>query len=311
MTGTDPRRRRLRFPRRSAGAPPPAGPTRPGRTVPHAGTSDDPDPGTLLDRVAALGPHFTLHHGPTPQPEPFPPVGPAPDPAPEATDPAGSRPLVELRGPLLLATAADIGRRVGTTDTRVGASTLHLGLAARLWSSALGCAVLAGRVPDLAPDRLWWCLPADGPLRLRLVGPRYASDPPGPADPDPLAAAVHRTVRSALDPLAGELRVEPGLSPRIVLGNTASALVGTARVLRATVPEYADLITSLTLRLLARSPLDAAGRVLPGPDGDPAGGYLRRSCCLYYRVPGGGTCGDCVLNTRARRTRPGGDREPT
>ncbi|MGW5694872.1 (2Fe-2S)-binding protein, partial [Streptomyces asiaticus] len=24
-------------------------------------------------------------------------------------------------------------------------------------------------------------------------------------------------------------------------------------------------------------------------------GYRRRTCCLYYRVPGGGLCGDCVL----------------
>ncbi|MQS08872.1 (2Fe-2S)-binding protein, partial [Streptomyces alkaliphilus] len=119
--------------------------------------------------------------------------------------------------------------------------------------------------------------------------------------PDPLAAAVHRTVRSALDPLAEELRAATGLSPRIALGNTASALVGTGRVLRAARPERAELTGSLLLRLLARSPLDAAGRMSPGPDGDPTGGYLRRSCCLYYRVPGGGTCGDCVLNTRSRR----------
>ncbi|MEU7551440.1 (2Fe-2S)-binding protein [Streptomyces sp. NPDC044571] len=23
--------------------------------------------------------------------------------------------------------------------------------------------------------------------------------------------------------------------------------------------------------------------------------FVRRSCCLYYKVPGGGFCGDCVL----------------
>jgi FhuF-like iron-sulfur protein len=23
--------------------------------------------------------------------------------------------------------------------------------------------------------------------------------------------------------------------------------------------------------------------------------FRRRSCCLYYRVPGGGLCGDCTL----------------
>jgi ferric iron reductase protein FhuF len=24
-------------------------------------------------------------------------------------------------------------------------------------------------------------------------------------------------------------------------------------------------------------------------------GFRRRSCCLFYRLPGGGTCGDCPL----------------
>ncbi|MGG7569367.1 (2Fe-2S)-binding protein [Streptomyces sirii] len=28
--------------------------------------------------------------------------------------------------------------------------------------------------------------------------------------------------------------------------------------------------------------------------------FSRRSCCLYYRAPGGGLCGDCVLR-QARR----------
>ncbi|MGI5249917.1 (2Fe-2S)-binding protein [Actinacidiphila glaucinigra] len=37
---------------------------------------------------------------------------------------------------------------------------------------------------------------------------------------------------------------------------------------------------------------DAGGLRLTGP-GAPA--YVRRSCCLYYRVPGGGLCGDCAL----------------
>ncbi len=38
--------------------------------------------------------------------------------------------------------------------------------------------------------------------------------------------------------------------------------------------------------------------------------FRRRSCCLYYRVPGGGICGDCVLRRPVRRTRTAGDRSP-
>jgi hypothetical protein len=55
-----------------------------------------------------------------------------------------------------------------------------------------------------------------------------------------------------------------------------------------------------------------AGRLLAGPSGLLAGtgelrpprppdrdwSFRRRSCCLYYRVPGGELCGDCVLSHR-------------
>lgn len=27
-------------------------------------------------------------------------------------------------------------------------------------------------------------------------------------------------------------------------------------------------------------------------------GYRRTSCCLYYRTPGSGVCGDCVFTTK-------------
>jgi ferric iron reductase protein FhuF len=30
----------------------------------------------------------------------------------------------------------------------------------------------------------------------------------------------------------------------------------------------------------------------PPPD------FLRNSCCLYYRLPDGGLCGDCVLRVK-------------
>ena len=32
------------------------------------------------------------------------------------------------------------------------------------------------------------------------------------------------------------------------------------------------------------------------PQQGPA--FTRRTCCLYYRLPGGGLCGDCVLHQR-------------
>src|SRR2546423_754961 len=47
--------------------------------------------------------------------------------------------------------------------------------------------------------------------------------------------------------------------------------------------------------LLARGPRRGGGQL-----GVRAGRltFRRRSCCLFYRLPGGGTCGDCPLRPR-------------
>jgi ferric iron reductase protein FhuF len=39
-------------------------------------------------------------------------------------------------------------------------------------------------------------------------------------------------------------------------------------------------------------PLAGTGRRLPD------GRFVRRSCCLLYRLPGAGTCLDCILTER-------------
>ncbi|MFC8718584.1 hypothetical protein [Kitasatospora sp. NPDC057198] len=98
---------------------------------------------TAADRLAALGPYFAVRA------DPFPPPG--------------FRPLGELYGAggPLAARIAEVARVLGAAELRVAASTAHLGLAARLWSVALGAAVVAGRVPDLAGA--WFALPAQGP----------------------------------------------------------------------------------------------------------------------------------------------------
>ena len=60
----------------------------------------------------------------------------------------------------------------------------------------------------------------------------------------------------------------------------------------------------LANRLLAREPLLGTGTFDHRPDdGGPRPGwsFTRTSCCLFYRVPGGGLCGDCVLAAPRRR----------
>lgn len=45
------------------------------------------------------------------------------------------------------ARAGTVNERYGTAETRIGVSIAHLGLAARLWSPVLACALLHGIVP--------------------------------------------------------------------------------------------------------------------------------------------------------------------
>lgn len=224
----------------------------------------------LLARTSAIGPYFAVGTGPR-------------------EDAAGFVPLARLYAdPALLAgAAADVGRRMGTGDVRVAASTLQLGLASRLWSVALGTAALAGRVPDLSPERLWWRAVTSGPLALWLVDP-VAAVPGDPAD------TLHEVVvEGHLTPLAAEMRRVFRLSPQVLRGNAASALVGTLRVLHAQLPHPDFPPLPWARALLDREPLAGTGRL--STRGGEVVAFRRRSCCLYYRV-GGGVCGDCVLD---------------
>ncbi|MFF3618646.1 (2Fe-2S)-binding protein [Streptomyces sp. NPDC002467] len=219
----------------------------------------------VLRRLASVGPFFTVPHGSRPPGE-------------------GFRPLDELYGERLEPYVAEVGRRIGSGPGRVAASTAQLGIASRLWSIGLGCAALAGRVPDLAPDRVWWRLPSAGSLELWLPEPGELP-----------AGALGENVLGNLAVLDAGLRERFGVSPKVLRGNAASGLVGALRVLLDRVPGGAAV--------------DLAGDLL-GEGGALAGtgtfideeglgvAFVRRSCCLYYKVPGGGLCGDCVLRTR-------------
>ncbi|OBH91134.1 (2Fe-2S)-binding protein [Mycobacterium sp. E2989] len=169
-------------------------------------------------------------------------------------------------------------RRYHTTDLRVAASLVHLGHASRLWSPVLACAVGHGVVPDLGALQR-----ADDGAPLRLPAPVGIPA----ASPDALYRVV---VRDHLQPLAAGLRV--GLAPALLAGNIASALAGAARALLAARPDLGPRIAETTRALLGMGVLAGSG-VVTGADL----GFKRRSCCLFYRLPGRAVCGDCVFET--------------
>ncbi|MFI1044563.1 (2Fe-2S)-binding protein [Streptomyces griseoruber] len=190
-----------------------------------------------------------------------------------------------------------VSRALRAPEERIGASVAQQGLAARLWSAALGCAVLYGALPDLDPRLLRWDPDGSAPddLWLTEVGAL-------PADAATLAAVV---LDGHLEPLSAALRAHHRVAPGLLRGNAASALAGAARQLEQWAhthgrPGTAARARALTAELFTHPLLADTGI----RTGTPAGTAFRRSsCCLYYRVPGGGVCGDCCF-TRPPRSSP-------
>ncbi|MFE6666371.1 (2Fe-2S)-binding protein [Streptomyces sp. NPDC057697] len=178
-----------------------------------------------------------------------------------------------------------VAARLGTAERRVAASVAHLGLASRLWSVALGPAALTGSFPALPPGALCWDPEQPAPDDLWLDG----------AEPLPgTACRIREAVQYGhLVPLAEAVHRDGPLADRLLWGNAGSALAGAlnrlvvwARAHRR--PDVAARARALTAELFDHPDLRNTG----APH-DVA--FRRRSCCLYYRTPGGGLCGDCVF----------------
>ena len=220
-----------------------------------------------LEGAAALGPFFAI----------------ATDPA-EGADPTW-RPLPETDPARLDGLVGAYADRLGTAERRVAASILFQGLASRFWSPVVAAAA-RGVVPDLSG--LHWRWAPGAPIALWLADP--TGHRAGTAAER--AALVHREVvdrqlRPLREALLGVVRLADGL----LWGNAASALAGTLRA--GTLDAgLAAPVRALVGELFAREPLAGTGAF-------DRHGFVRRSCCLYYRVPPGGEmCGDCALLRR-------------
>ena len=204
------------------------------------------------------------------------------------------RPLSDLLGPDVLIENVDQVRRIlhertrlplADLDLRACASTHALGLTSRLVAPALGCAAFAGQVPALTIDGLRWQRVAGGPVPIGVS----AADSRPVASPDEAADALHRTViTTVVAPLIRAFEQTFALSPQVLWGNVASALAGAATMVVRS--GTAPLLDPPTIAKLATERGTLAGM------GTWTGTAFRRNnCCLFYKIPGGGTCGDCVL----------------
>lgn len=195
---------------------------------------------------------------------------------------------------------AQVRDALGSED-RVAASIAFQGLVARLVAAPLAAVVLHGVLPDPAglarrPDG------AD-PWAPGLIDPAGTPTPDPARDPAGAAAVLAADLLDGqVAPLVDAVRSLVPVSWQVLWGNVASSLSGAGRVLDPARPGARPALLGVLDALLAGPPLGGTGRLLrleeDRPDTEWA--FRRRSCCLYYRVPGGGTCADCVLTAPRR-----------
>lgn len=181
---------------------------------------------------------------------------------------------------------AKLGGAESGVEPRVAASTFFLGWAAQLASPVLGCWELDGLLLDLDPARTHWS-----------AGAVFAEDPRGRSLPDAAPEDIAAEVEDSLvarhfAPMVSAIAAQVRLAEPVLWGNAASAMYGALRVLRQDQrqdrPGHGRPAEAVVHALLERGRLAGTATVRPR--------FRRHSCCLFYRVPGGGLCGDCPLS---------------
>ena len=268
----------------------------------------DADVQALFADVAGIGPFFAVATGPAPPGAGWVPVAALAGPTDRVDDPLRAR-IAAVRTAL-------------RTDERVAASTAFQGLAAQLVSPLFAAVAVHGVLP--APDPATWTRAAvpEGPQTATCdhevvpladavhwrpggAGPWLWWAEPGCVRPGADDGLVD-VLAGLLTPLVAAVRARVSISQRVLWSDAASAVASARRLVVAARPTAADRATAVAERLLAAPPL-AVAAALRAPEPPDAGwSFRRRSCCLYYRVPGGGVCDDCVLRDvpRDRPARP-------
>ncbi|ANZ42097.1 ferric iron reductase [Lentzea guizhouensis] len=176
-----------------------------------------------------------------------------------------------LEGPALKDTIDAIATRYNAGEPRVAASLFFLSYTARLLSP-----LTATNLPiDVRPSNLWWHHDRATGLSVRIDVPQLG---PRPVEAlAPVVEAVHAVV-----PVARGL----------LWGNAMSNIAGALKMVVRAGVLTAEEAEERGNQLMTAPPFEGAGEFIPFP-GEVT--FLRRSCCLYYRVAAGGKCGDCPL----------------
>jgi ferric iron reductase protein FhuF len=239
--------------------------------MPHDGAVNESGAGEVLAGARVLGPFFAVAAG----------AGPG---WVTWADIVNGGPLQQRIDDVRATLAAAPG--APDVDLRVAASLTHLGLVARLLSPVLGAALLRGALPVARAEAVFLQLSGANPLPMTLAVARTVPVD----DPGSLADALDREwLVPAVRPLSAEVTLRTGLSPQVLEGNTASAVAGALRMAAVAAPALTEFAANTLDAVLADSALADTGARRSD------GSFVRRSCCLLYRLPGAGTCGDCIL----------------
>jgi len=230
------------------------------------------DGSAVLADVAGLGPFFAIGTG-------------------RAV--AGERPVAGLLADPrpLRARIAHVRGALGGEE-RVAASLAFQGLAAQLVSAPYAAAVRHGAVPALTPAEVLLRRTGDGGWAVRTTATELVDD-----------TALAPLLVDLLTPLVTAVRAQVPVSERLLWGNAASTLAAAKRLLVQQHPDLADRAADVARAVLATGAFAGSGELLAPRGPDRVWTFRRRSCCLYYRVPGGGLCDDCVLNPAGRPPR--------
>ncbi|WP_447688992.1 (2Fe-2S)-binding protein [Mycolicibacterium sp. A43C] len=227
----------------------------------------------IIAQLSCLGGYFALPRSASTAQQAFVPYARLADPDVVARFVAATR----------AATARAQGIAIDTIPASVAASSFQLGVAARLLSPMIAAALCHNAVPMLTSSALSFA--ADGHSPVFTVGD-VEIRPTG--NVETAAGAVSELLTDLFDPLNRELRNSMRLSEKICRGNLISAANGAVTVLAMSLPDIERDGRALIRALSSMQPLaDTAHHT--------RGRFTRRSCCLFYKVPGAGLCGDCVL----------------
>ncbi len=193
----------------------------------------------------------------------------------------------------------EVGRWLGDPEPRVAASMVVLGYGARLVGPAIATVLRDGILVDLRPARVGYSFRPGHGFRLELVRATGWRGNPEALWQRWCEQVVDGHLGGLVEAVRGVVPVAAGL----LWGNIASSMVGALRALAETGVVPVQRCHAEGQRLLDHGPLRGSGR-LTLDSGRLR--FVRNSCCLYYRLDGGGLCADCCLDPRVpERVAPG------